>query len=180
MSKKDQVDIANFSICHLDTGKGLVAYLQKEAAGDEQLGMMRTYLVRMKRTHECIGYFSLKAGLVSVRETLVDENVSFDTIPGVELANFAVNAIYVQKYQIKGIGGVIFSNFILPIIGRAASYVGICLVYLFALPQPALLNHYGKYGFQRLNKDAEDKLHRRLKPSYDESCIFMYQLLKGK
>ena len=69
MSQKDQADIAGFSVFHEDTGKGLVNYLQMFAAADETAGTMRTYIVRMIETNECAGYFSLKAGLVSVQET---------------------------------------------------------------------------------------------------------------
>ena len=177
MSPKDQADIAHFSVFHAETGEGLVNYLQNYAPNDERVGTMRTYLVRMLKTDECVGYFSLKAGLVSLRETQFEDEVEFDTLPGVELANFAVNADYVQKYHAKGIGGVTFANFILPVIRTAANYVGICLVYLFALPYPALLKNYHRYGFRRLSPAAEHKLHKRLKPSYDKSCIFMYKFL---
>lgn len=40
-----------------------------------------------------------------------------------------------------------------------------------------LMKTYERYGFHRLPANAEDQLHQRLKPAYDESCIFMYQLL---
>lgn len=177
MSQKDQADIAGFSVFHEDTGKGLVNYLQMFAAADETAGTMRTYIVRMIETNECAGYFSLKAGLVSVQETQNGNATEFDTLPGVELANFAVNAGFVRKYQVKGIGGLIFANFILPIIRNAAAYVGISMVYLFALPHPGLLRNYERYGFHRLEPGAEQRLHKRLKPSYDQSCIFMCQPL---
>ncbi|MBO7533235.1 MAG: hypothetical protein J6T46_04555 [Victivallales bacterium] len=174
MSDKDIADIANFTVVHEDTGGGLLRYLQEYAAMDEHMGTMRTYMVRMKETDECVAYFSLKAGLVSLRESQVDGDAVFDTAPGVELANYAVNGQYVRKYQAKGIGGVIFSHFIIPVIRMAASLIGACVVYLFALPQPTLMETYRKYGFQRLSSEAEDKLHRRLKPLYDQSCIFMF------
>ena len=40
--------------------------------GDERVGLMRSYLVRHKHTDECVGYFSLKAGLVSVNEKVAN------------------------------------------------------------------------------------------------------------
>ena len=177
-TQKTQDDIQHFSVLHEETGKGLVRYLQESASFDEELGSMRTYFVRMRGTQECVGYFSLKAGLVSLRETQFEDKAEFDTLPGVELANFAVNAAFVRKYHVKGIGGVIFTDFILPIIREAAGLVGICLVYLFALPHAALLKNYERYGFQRLSPEAESQLHKRLKPAYDQSCIFMCQPLK--
>ena len=179
MSSKDREDIENFSVVHADTGKGLLNYLKTYAAADEMHGAMRTYLVRMTKNNECVGYFSLKAGLVSLQEAEFDGAILFDTLPGVELANFAVNRNYVQKYQARGIGSVLFTNFIIPLIKSASEYIGVCLVYLFALPQPGLLKNYERYGFRRLTSDAEEKLHRRLKPTYDQSCIFMYRLLSS-
>ncbi|MBQ7650686.1 MAG: hypothetical protein IJS15_06980 [Victivallales bacterium] len=168
------MDIAKFSVVHNDTGKGLVNYLQKYAMSDEQEGAMRTYLVRLQNTLEFVGYFSLKAGLVSLREAQIDGETVFDTLPGVELANFAIDSHFIRKYQAKGIGGIIFVNFILPIIREVSKIVGVYLVYLFALPESDLIKTYERYGFHRLTPDAEMKLHRRLKPQYDESCIFMF------
>lgn len=176
-SPKDLEDIGHFEIVHSITGKGLVDYLKDCAVDDEQLGAMRTYFVRMCETDECVGYFSLKAGLVSLQETEIDGNADFDTLPGVELANFAVNKSYVHKYHARGIGRLIFTSFILPLIRGAGQYVGVCLVYLFSLPHSKLMKNYESYGFHRLTLDAEEKLHHRLKPSYDQSCIFMCQPL---
>ena len=161
---KDMEDIAKFSVVHNDTGKGLVNYLQKYAMSDEHDGAMRTYIVRFKSTHECVGYFSLKAGLVSLREAQINGETVFDTLPGGELANFATNGNLIQNYHAKGIGSVIFVNFILPIIRKVSKIIGVYLVYLFALPHHDLLKTYERYGFRRLSPDAE----------YDEKCIFMF------
>ncbi len=65
---RDIADIKSFEIAHPETGAGLERYLKYHALFDEHSGVMRTYLVRFKSTHECVGYFSLKAGLVSVNE----------------------------------------------------------------------------------------------------------------
>ena len=173
-SQANMEDIANFTVVHNDTGKGLVNYLQQYAMSDEQDGAMRTYLVRLKKTLDFVGYFSLKAGLVSLREAQINGETVFDTLPGVELANFAIDSNFANKYHAKGLGGVIFVNFILPIIREVSNIVGVYLVYLFALPQNDLIKTYEKYGFRRLTPDAERKLHRRLKPQYDESCIFIF------
>lgn len=61
----DIQDINSFSI-DLDTGAGLLSYIQKRACKDELSHEMRTYLVRDTVTNECAGYFSLKAGLISL------------------------------------------------------------------------------------------------------------------
>ena len=46
---------------------------------------MRTHLARDNFTDELVGYFTLKAGLVSVNEERDGENVEFDTVRGLSL-----------------------------------------------------------------------------------------------
>ena len=176
-SAKDLQFIRDFEVPFPETGKGLEVYLKDYAIQDEQAGRMRTYLVSNKATNESVGYFSLKAGLISINEVKQPETMAFDTLPGVELANFAVNRRFVDKYDSHGIGHVIFRELIIPFIFQWAENLGICVIYIFALPYPKLITAYSKYGFQRLSSGAESALHRRLKPNYDQSCIFMYQLL---
>ena len=178
-SEDDERDIMNFTVKR-QSGMGLVNYLKYRAFPDELMGNMRTYIVRDSRTMELAGYFSLKSGLISLNEVLTDEGTDFDTLPGIELANFAINDGYIQKHKNqKGVGLVLFTDFIVPIIERCAEDVGIRLIYIFALPEDDLIERYEKdYGFARLDKKSEDELHRRLKPGCDKSCIFMYQTLK--
>ena len=174
---RDIADIKSFEIAHPETGAGLERYLKYQALFDEHSGVMRTYLVRFKSTHECVGYFSLKAGLVSVNEERASNNITFDTVPGVELANFAINNAFAQKHNAKGLGYLLFSGLIAPFVQEHAKTLGIDMIYLFALPYERLMKTYESYGFHRLPHKAEEQLHQRLKPAYDESCIFMYQLL---
>ena len=176
-SSHDVNDIMAFEISHPETGRGLEFYLKEQALYDEHAGVMRTYLVRFRSTDECVGYFSLKAGLVSLNEVETPRTVTFDTVPGVELANFAINNSFAQKYDTKGLGNLIFSRLIVPFVKEHAKTLGIYMIYLFALPYEKLISTYKRYGFLRLPSKAEEQLHQRLKPAYDESCIFMYQLL---
>ena len=175
-SPKDLEDIKAFEIVP-ETGRGLELYLKQSALPDECLGLMRTYLVRLKRTGELVGYFSLKAGLISINEERTSQTVTFDTLPGVELANFAVNSAFLKKHSAKGLGYVLFSRLIAPFVKEHAKTLGIYMLYLFALPYERLMKTYENYGFNRLPPKAENQLHQRLKPAYDESCIFMYQPL---
>ena len=177
VSRRDLADIKLFEIALPETGGGLERYLKYQALFDEHSGVMRTYLVRLKRTGECVGYFSLKAGLVSVNEERAADGITFDTVPGVELANFAVNNAFAQKHNAKGLGYLLFSGLIAPFVLEHAKTLGIYMIYLFALPYERLMKTYESYGFHRLPHKAEELLHQRLKPAYDESCIFMYQLL---
>ena len=186
-SSKDIQAIDSFTV-DAPEGQGLSAYLKEYACAEELDRSMRTYLVRDIATDECVGYFSLKAGLISLNEIEIEvedtetgENKTvkeFDTLPGVELANFAVNSNYINAYPyLKGVGHVIFTEFIVPMIERAAQYVGVKMVYIYALPYDKLISRYQRYGFCRLPEAEENDLHRRLKPRYDESCKFMYLLL---
>lgn len=176
--KRDNEDIATHFHIKESTGFGLEQYLKLFAFADEEASVMRTYLVRSCETDELVGYFSLKAGLISGNEQERNGHIDFETLPGVELANFAVNGEYIDAHpNYKGIGVIIFSEFIIPIIERTAREIGIRVVYIFALPFEKLIRRYETYGFKRLDEKAEDSLHARLKPIYDESCIFMYQHL---
>ena len=173
-SAKCQSAIKDFSVPYPETGKGLELYLKNSAIDEERERLMRTYLVWHKPQSCIVGYFSLKAGLVSFNETISETEVIFDTLPGVELANFAVNKTFVEANRGNGLGKLLFLDFIAPIILRQSEALGIYMLYLFALPYKKLISTYESYGFRRLSASDEKKLHRRLKPVYDKSCIFMY------
>ena len=172
--ERDVLDLVPVSA----SGVGLVEYLQRYALEDELAGVMRTYLVRAVIDDELVGYFSLKAGLASFNEERSSGVKEFDTVPGVELANFAVNDSYRKSHpKAAGCGMQIFHDLVLPIVREASSIVGIALVYLFSLPEEKVIGNYRRYGFERLGEQEESYLHARLKPRYDQSCVFMYMLL---
>jgi len=196
VSEHDEQDIMSFTI--RDTkGSGLLQYIRYFAFPEEDEGVMRTYIVRDKRSFEMVGYFSLKAGLISYNErdipvidevtgeVVIDEATGerkmrrvFDTLPGVELADFAVNQKYIDNHpDLKGVGLVIYNSFILPVIKEAAETIGIKILYLFALPYDDLIHRYETYGFSRLEEELEVELHKRLKPHYGDSCKFMFRML---
>lgn len=182
-SERDLEAIKDFYISD-EKGQGLDDYLKYDSCDDEERREMRTYLVRTVDGDECVGYFSLKAGLVSLNEgeeydeDTGDAVLAFDTLPGVELADFAVNSAFIDKYPaFKGVGLLIFTEFIVPIVNLAAQFVGVKMIYIFALPYDDLIKRYERYGFRRLSFEAEHDLHKRLKPRYDQYCRFMYQLL---
>ena len=145
---------------------------------------MRTYLVRDTITDELAGYFSLKSGMVSLNEReIVQEDgtmsTTFDTVPGIEVANFAVNNTYLKSHEnVTGLGIMIFRSFIRVIAQNSAETIGSMVLYIFALPFDSLIERYRTvYSFLRLDTNEENDLHKRLKPYYDQSCIFMYQML---
>ena len=173
--KENAMLISDFTVKY-KSGENLVSYLVNVAIHDEYKNTNRTYLVKDCITNEIVAYFSLKAGLVSLDESQVDNE--FDTVPGVELAQFAVNSSYSLYNKVKGIGEIVFYYFILPIVKEISKDLGVSFLYIFALPEERLINHYkDKLHFKRLSHEEEEKLHSRIKPRYDESCIFMYQSL---
>ena len=157
-----------------ETGLGLELYLKKHAVSDEMSHEARTYLVKDNVTDEIVGYFSLKTGMVASRKKWSFFQLEIDSLPAVELANFAVNSAYKEAHkEQKGIGSIIFLDFVLPIIKMAADRVGICIVYIFALPYSNLVKYYEALNFKRLSKTEEAFIHRNYKQRYDEGCIFM-------
>lgn len=157
-----------------ETGLGLEVYLKRYAVSDEMSHEARTYLVKDNITKEIVGYFSLKTGMVAARKKRRLFHTEIDSLTAVELANFAVNSAYKKAHQEQtGIGSIIFLDFVLPMIKMAAERVGICIVYIFALPYNNLIKYYETLNFRRLNKAEETFIHRKYKPRYDEGCIFM-------
>ncbi|MCM1539896.1 MAG: hypothetical protein NC121_01400 [Blautia sp.] len=149
-------------------------YLKRHAVSDELSHEARTYLIKDNLTNEIVGYFSLKTGMVASRRKSNFFQMEIDSLPAVELANFAVNSTYKAAHKEQtGIGSIIFLDFILPIIKMAAEKVGICIVYIFALPYNHLIKYYETLNFKRLNRMEEAFIHRNYKPRYDEGCIFM-------
>ena len=89
-------------------GYGLTRYLQDQAFVDEESGNIRTYLIRQKGTGELVGYYSIRAGNILLRQ-----NESTNVISGIELTNFAVNGKYrVRHPKVTMVGARIFYGFI--------------------------------------------------------------------
>ena len=157
-------------------GYGLELYLKQTAIFDEKEVLNSTYLVKDRMTKEIVGYFSLKAGLFTVE--IDSESDCFDSIPAIELSNFAINALYKRNHpESEGLGTTILRKFIIPIAQHIQNFVAVKALYIYALPEDKLISHYEKLGFSRLDKDEESFVHAHVKPKYDEDCIFMYQIL---
>ena len=67
VSENDERDIEAFSVRD-EKGLGLQRYIRYNAFTDEENGLMRTYIVRDIGSDEFVGYFSIKAGLISLNE----------------------------------------------------------------------------------------------------------------
>lgn len=155
-------------------GQGLENYIRNISCKNERSNLDRTYLVRDKKSGEIAAYFSLRAGSIVLQKT----ETTFDTIPGIELSNFAVNQLYKQHHaNIAGIGTMVFADFILPLVNYQKNFIGVSALYIFALPDQKLVQYYKKLGFNRLEQEKEIFLNGHVKPVYDEACIFMFQTL---
>ena len=135
---RDMEDIEGFSIRHPETSSGVERYLKQDALADECNSIMRTYMVRSKMTDEFVGFFSLKAGLVAINEQKASgNNALFDTIPGVELANFAIDKMALGRLKHRGFGATVFRTLIVPFIKKHAETLGIYDLYICSSIQSA-------------------------------------------
>lgn len=154
--------------------QGLVNYLKYAAITDEKSNLARTYLVLDKSSGELACYFSLRTGLITIQI----EGDNFDSLPAIELSNFATNETYCRKHQdVQSIGRYTFENFVLPISRCMSKYIGANSLYIYALPQERLIKHYKTMGFSLLPEDLEKFVQSHVKPKYDAGCRFMYQTL---
>lgn len=158
----------------LNGAEGLENYLKLQASSDEKDLYARTYLVKDTVTKELAGYFSLRSGLITIQAY----HESFDTIPAIELSNFAVNKNYRNNHpETAMIGAFILKRFILPLAQMISRYAGTASLYVYALPDEKLIEHYTKLGFSRLPRKQEKFVQNHIKPKYDEGCVFMFQNL---
>lgn len=165
--------IQSFSV-NQKSGKGLEDYLKFMAGPEEDENFARTYLVKDNDSHEIASYFTLKSGLFTLE---IDEN-NFYTIPSIELSNFAVNSSYRKQHpEIAEIGKITFREFILPLTRFIQTFIGAKALYIYALPEDRLIDHYSEMGFKRLTSEQEKYIYSHVKPKYDNGCIFMYQIL---
>ena len=185
------LDMEEFSLDHLldseenleliekfsapNNATGLENYLKYSAIDDEKRNYGRTYLVKDKSTGESVCYFSLRTGLITM-QTLDSSEEMFNTIPAIELSNFAVNENYRRTHPLSPkFGFHIFNVFIFPLVRELAKYVGVNALYIYALPNERLIGHYKTMGFSRLSPEDEKFVQKHVKPEYDEGCVFMYQ-----
>ena len=116
----------------------------------------------------------MRTGLITVQ---VSGN-EFDSLPAIELSNFATNETYRQNHkELKNLGFHIFDVFILPITRCMAKYIGVNTLYIYALPNDKLIKHYKSMGFSLLPDNQEKFVQAHVKPKYDAGCRFMYQIL---
>ncbi|SHL22658.1 hypothetical protein [Fibrobacter sp. UWEL] len=158
--------------------RGLEIYLRHCAVSDEVEHLSRTYLIKDRVTEELAGYFSLRTGLI----TRPVSGSSFDSVPAIELSNFAMDCNYKARHtgEMQHLGAYVFKYFVVPTVKAVAELIGVNSLYIYALPSGRLMEHYEKMGFLRLPPDEEMFVHNHVKPKYDNGCVFMYQVLSLK
>ena len=172
-SPNNELLIQDFTIKN-PAGENLAFFLKELASHNEESNADRTYLVKDKFSGELAGFFALRNGLFALN---AGEGSIF-TIPSIELSNFAVNDSYRKSHpDITKVGATIFNNFVVPLAKYIQMFTGVQALYIYALPEDRLIEHYGSLGFVRLAEEDEQFVYDRVKPAYDEGCIFMYQIL---
>lgn len=163
--------IDDFSVKH-PNAINLEMFIKNYAQKDETRNINRTYLIKDRNTSEIACFFSLRNGLF----TLDLGSSNFATVPAVELSNFAVNNSYKEKYpSVHHIGAMAFKEFIIPIVKQIQELSGVQALYIYALPNDKLIEHYESLGFIRFSPEEEDFIHSHVKPLYDKGCVFMCQ-----
>ncbi|MGL4986334.1 MAG: hypothetical protein ACRC5H_04250 [Treponemataceae bacterium] len=150
-----------------DKNEQLELYLQGDAFSDDKTGKNRIYIIQNSKTQELVAYFALKANSM----ILTRDSERNDVYPAIELSCIAKNTDYIEDLPL---GNYIFINFIYPIAKKASTYIGVNYTILFSLPVDKLIETYEKWGFQRLNTEAEEFIHKNTKSYWADNCIFMY------
>ncbi len=170
---------------------GLQDYFQRAAWEDDINGYVKIYIIKHRWSRELIGYFGLKAGMVSIdsdnrnniMESIAKENniklVPY-TVPGIEISHFAINDNYRKKHSrdgvaLKGLGKYIYPTFIYPIIKKLSELAGIKIVYLNSVDGSGLAHYYEEsFGFHKVS--GEENIVA-IQPYYDNGCTFMYKII---
>lgn len=180
-------------ICNADTGMlyydginpiSLENYIRYKAVQDQISGQNCTYVVYDRILNCIMAYFSLKAGSVRLYDFYEKEN-NMQLLPGIELSMFAVNDMYIGYAGIKrkrtarvGVGEYVYKKYALSIVKDVANKIGVNILYLFALPDDKLVSYYEhKLGFH-LPETQNGKRCKPFVPTFDEGCVFMYQIIK--
>lgn len=188
VSTKENIDLISTFKPKYEEGSALAEYLYFQAFNDQNSHKMKTYIIKDKNSGELVGYFSLKAGMVSDKDgyhTIKingrEEEISgFKALPGIELAYFAINGSYSESHtEYEGLGKVIFYYFICPIVKQASELIGAHFLFLYALNQDSLIEYYKSLKFYRLGSIKEEKLHSRVRPINNIKCTFMCQKIEN-
>lgn len=152
---------------------GLENIIQTQLAGYENKEELRTYLVKDKQTHLLVCIFSLRTASL-----IFKGNKNFhDVIPSVELAYFAVNKCYREKFpeESKGCGSYCFDTFITDIVKEIYDLAGCNELFLFAINRLRLIEYYNKLGFEELSPEDENEITKNISIDKEKDCKFLHR-----
>ena len=165
---RPETNVGSFD-CGVSGMNNYLHYWAKEKTAEHE---EFTFLVKYRG--EIIGFYTIKPGIRLENW----EFGQFDTGSACEIVNFAVDKNYKErKDAIPLIGKKIFEEVILRRL-RMIEEAGMPIEYiiLYALPRFRLIWYYIEVlGFRRLPLIEEGKVQRRIRPRYDNQCIFLYK-----
>lgn len=145
--------------------------------------LLKTYLVyRLPRENEneskkeLASVFCLRTSTMHFEKSL-RENFDKKIVPCVELVYLAVDKNCLNKHpEIKGIGAITFKAFVVPIVKELNRLCGCKNLFLFAIENDKLINHYiDEMYFEKLPDNLEHYIVNNLKTDENEECKFLYQ-----
>lgn len=180
-----QKDINSFTC---EQNPHLADFLISYAKNENQLNETKTYLVMTNaevkemgiKENEIVAYFSLKAHAFTITRWIEGRRI-VESSPTIEISQFAINSSFINKFVKKPkLGGLIFKNFIKPIVNKAANEVGVKYISLYAADntikgEQKLIKTYESYGFRIPETDLRDYIEHIA--TYDKNCQFMYYKL---
>ncbi|PXX73651.1 hypothetical protein [Dielma fastidiosa] len=115
-----------------------------------------TYLVKSKTNDDILAYFTISASAI-----FWEPCGNMIKNPAIEINFFSLNdkLTMSDKKPIKGLGKLVFEEFVLPTIKTISKYLGVSTIILFAIPSlnDKVINAYKKMGFVLIDdKDVEE------------------------
>ena len=154
------IDILHDNIDDFDSGYPVFnAYLKHRS---DSAAMH--YIVDVE-TEALIAYFSLLSSAA-----IIGDLDNLEVIPAIELKMFAVD----KRFQKKGIATILLESIIKVIKQYASECVGANIILLYSVPVDAVMNLYGKCGFQQASGTFAT-----YKSYFNQGCIPMYKTLDG-
>lgn len=132
-----------------------------------------TYLVKTTGSNEILAYFTLSSSVI-----FWEPNGNMIKNPAIEINFFSLN----DKFTInnnkmnKGLGKMVFEDFVLKTILEISNYVGVSMIILFAIPseEDKVIKAYQNMGFVLVDdKDVEEYIL----VDHVRSCKLMFYTL---
>ena len=152
------IDIVHDNIDDFDSGYPVFnAYLKYRSDS-----AVMHYIIDVD-TEDLIAYFSLLSSAA-----VIGDLDNLEVIPAIELKMFAMD----KHFQKKGIASILLESIIKVIEQYASECVGANIILLYSVPVEAVMNLYGKCGFQQASGIFSTYMNH-----FNQGCIPMYKTL---